>query len=190
MVVQGWCPCVGCAAGCVVLNRVGKVCGCWDQALGKSVGRRCIDLHKWQRGCVTTLNMQRRVPREHASTSTCMAVCVTVVPCVFLLLLLLYSLIQLICSIFVVSWSGVVQFHGVRPKALKGQSPGGRRFLGWMRRVVCRLASVADVFVYVLRGVVADRSRRCVRRKSHVHDRFHRAPTARLLCSGTFSTSL
>jgi hypothetical protein len=33
-------------------------------------------------------------------------------------------IIQFICAVFVLSWTGVVQFHGVRPTALSGKSPG------------------------------------------------------------------
>ena len=31
---------------------------------------------------------------------------------------------RIICSAFVMSWSGVIKFHGTRPKARKGRSPG------------------------------------------------------------------
>jgi glycerol-3-phosphate O-acyltransferase 3/4 len=36
----------------------------------------------------------------------------------------LRRLIQMLCSVFVMSWSGVIRFHGVRPVAKPGKPPG------------------------------------------------------------------
>jgi hypothetical protein len=92
--------------------------GCGGGALRvQMMSSSIIDKAKWERGCVCVV-LRCGAP--------CGAVRCPVAPYCMRneALVAVCSIIQSICSVFVLSWFGVVKFRGVRP-TIKGQSPGG-----------------------------------------------------------------